>query len=318
MEPRASIVDLMRETRTIVTNTWLDSRTVSEKIESLRSHTPPGIMQEIFVPSYQRIGFKSWNSGPRVAAPARWGEPVVQSYLKKFAELMDKPDHLLGMNGNPQVDPVYSRTTNLDIKKKIAGRQMTETEYNILNMRLDKHTPTVPIQPGSQALAPSNKGVGIHRESYINQLPAEMIAVETGASLTLVDKCLEKGYNGNQINDMAWVMKETHTTPGVVEKLAAAGVDDWVEFIEICRETGCGTESLLGLMKHLGTSNVDDIAGIVDECALSVDGYAHKRHIPKQKAWFRLFVIFKGGGALDIDRTLDIFEGRTEGFNELD
>jgi len=241
--------------------------------------------------------------------PERWGEPIVQRYLKNFVKLMETPRHKLIYNPAVESDFVYSHIMNIDAKRRIEERKMTEREYLYITACLMRDLPQLP-QAATKALTLSQRGVGIYQpDNYLNQLNDGILAVESGLKHRTVDKYLQKGFTGSQIVDAGSTMEYNRTTGQVARKLIASGITGWQEVIEISRDTGCSVAILLKIMDQIGTKDADDIVGLVDECHNSVVRYSEKKHVPVWKAWGILFVIYTKNGNGDVTQTLDIYNG---------
>lgn len=256
-----------------------------------------------------------------IGPPKRWEEPIVKYYTSTFQKLMNT-EGFLNSNEVLESDLVYASVVNPDIKSSMRNRIMPEDLYRKLEKLIREGHATALPGPSSTALVVHQKQVALapyELTRRLDNLTNGMLAVESGLHPTTVAKLQKKGFSGSQIVDLGFDLKDAGTTSGTVQKIINRGIEEVSALIDASRLTKCSVVMLLQVMADIGTDDVSDVLGIIEDSLDEVSKYAEEHRMVVGKAWYALFKIYSDEGQGDLSRSLDILTGRfLSGWDEAD
>lgn len=249
----------------------------------------------------------------RVLPPMRWEEPLIQHYVKSYLKVMSQ----LGQPKNDHIesDPVYSGILNPDVRQAILQRRMDEKTYRRIE-RLLKKTERKQLLLGgstSKALTTAPPGkLAPYKEidRRLDNQPPELLTIESGLNKQSVNRWLDHKLTGSQIVDLAFTARDKESSTSLVHRLMTSEVDDWPTVIDVARDIGCTANLILRIMREVGTTDVEEVVGMIEDAHSEVAEFAEKHRMNLQKAWYIFFMIYIGNGSKDICRSLALFSGR--------
>jgi hypothetical protein len=227
---------------------------------------------------------------------------------------MKPSDISLGINNDAtESDPVYTSVVNWDLRKAIRERTMSQKTYQRAYKLITKGLATALPGPAERSLVLRSQNI-IHYQkelvTRLDNLTDGILSLESGLSWQTVKRLQQKGRTGSEIVDLGFILKDQKTSSESIQRMVKQGVDDWSDLIDASRSTKCSAAMLLRIMADIGTSDVNDILGIIEDAGATVCQYAEEHKMNEGRAWFILFQIYASVGRGDIGRSLDIFNGQ--------
>jgi hypothetical protein len=240
----------------------------------------------------------------------RWEEPFVEYYINGFLKLMEPTD--LEMSRVPATsDPVYMTILNSDVRRKIVHRTMTEKTYLFILGKINNKQPRPGPWSGSHDIEEMfHKDFSITTlDRYAAKLTDGILSVESGFSEATTKKHLKRGLDGRQIMDMGLTLKDKRTNTLATDEMRKHKVDDWGGLIDIARYTKCTVRFLCGIMEQIGSREVADLEGAVEEGEPEVVEFTIRAHRSMAKGWYMFFKTYASQGGL-LDNTITVFGNR--------
>jgi CRISPR/Cas system CSM-associated protein Csm2 small subunit len=266
-------------------------------------------LRSIFMPNIKGRDYTN------IAPPDRWKEPQIEELLTNFSRLTlrDRDIDNSGLNS----DIVYSGVFNPEIKEKIKKRKLTEKEYMKIENALNKLPESVPrhvpisTQTAIQKVEIGQLAVPFHiaqTERY-DVIPNELLVIETGLSLRVVEGLKEQGLSGSEVVDAGIVMSDQGTNTQVIKTLHANGIDlEHAELLRgISKEYKVSVINLAGKVADELNGDVEELERFAEEFNDAIHTTAEERQWPSWRAFQHVFETYIEKGKRNIDRTFDAF-----------